>query len=239
MSFLEHEFPLTIRDIDENTYITNKAILAFFEDMGGYHSNLAGYGLKQIEKTRISWILLHWKIKVLKRVKYGDPIRIKTWSRGMKLACCFREFEMYDSKGELCAVGTSKWTLFHLDKGLMRLNNDILDKFSPEEKIALDFNFKKIPEPDTHLSVYNYTVLRSDIDINHHMHNLRYLDLAYEALPKDIYENNLFDNVEIMFKKECYLGDKIKCFYSYLNNEHIVTIKSYDENTLHAIVKLS
>ena len=239
MSFLEHEFPLTIRDIDENTYITNKAILAFFEDMGGYHSNLAGYGLKQIEKTRISWILLHWKIKVLKRVKYGDPIRIKTWSRGMKLACCFREFEMYDSKGELCAVGTSKWTLFHLDKGLMRLNNDILDKFSPEEKIAIDFNFKKIPEPETHSSVYNYTVLRSDIDINHHMHNLRYLDLAYEALPKDVYENNLFDDVEIMFKKECYLGDNLKCFYSFINNEHIITIKSNDENTLHAIVKLS
>ena len=37
MAFIEHEFNLTIRDIDKNTNITNKAILYFFEDMGGLH----------------------------------------------------------------------------------------------------------------------------------------------------------------------------------------------------------
>ena len=43
MAFIEHEFNLTIRDIDKDTNLTNKAILAFFEDMGGYHSDLAGF----------------------------------------------------------------------------------------------------------------------------------------------------------------------------------------------------
>ena len=157
----------------------------------------------------------------------------------MKLACCFRDFELYNSDGELCVVGTSKWTLFHLDKGLIRLTSDILDNFTIENKNALEFDFKKIKEPDNYLNVYEYTVSRSDIDINHHMHNLRYLDLAYETLPKNVYENNYFNNIEIMYKKECYLADKLKCFYSNINDEHIVTIKSEDENTLHAIVKLS
>lgn len=242
MAFIEHEFNLTIRDIDKNTNITNKAILSFFEDMGGLHSDLAGYGLKQIEQTRISWILLHWKVKVLKRIKYGESVKVKTWSRGMKLACCFRDFELYNSDGELCVVGTSKWTLFHIDKGLIRLTSDILEKYSNEDKCALDFELKKLKEPDNYLNIYEYTVSRSDIDINHHMHNLRYLDLAYEAIPEEVYQstiNNNFDNIEIMYKKECYLGDKLKCFYSNVNNEHIVTIKSYDEKTLHAIVKLS
>ena len=238
MSFLEREFNLTIRDIDKDTRLTNKAILSFFEDMGGLHSNIAGYGLKQIEKTKLSWILLHWKIKVLKTIKYGEPVRIKTWSRGMKLACCIRDFELYNYQGELCAVGTSKWTLFHLKNGLTRLTPEILEKFETEDKVALEFDFKKIQEPEKYESIYNYTVLRSDIDINNHMHNLRYLDLAYEALPQEIYENNHFNNVEIMYKKEACLGDNLKCFYSYINNEHIVTIKSEDEKFLHSIIKL-
>ena len=34
------------------------------------------------------------------------------------------------------------------------------------------------------------------------------------------------------------LGDKIVCFYTKENNKHIVTIKSEDEQTLHAIVEL-
>lgn len=239
MAFIEHEFNLTIRDIDKETNLTNKAILSFFEDMGGYHSDLASYGLKQITETKISWILLHWKVKVLKEIKYGEPIKVKTWSRGIKLACCFRDFELYNSDGELCVVGTSKWTLFHLENGLMRLTDEILNKYETEDKNALEFDFKKLREPSEYSSIYEYKVLRSDIDINNHMHNLRYLDLAYEALPTEVYENNRFNDIEIMYKKEAHLGETLKCFYSNENNEHTVTIKSEDEQTVHAIVKLN
>ena len=70
------------------------------------------------------------------------------------------------------------------------------------------------------------------------MHNLCYLDLAYEALPKEVYENTSFDNVEIMYKSSALLGDKLKCFYSFNDNCHSITIKSSDETTLHAIIKL-
>ena len=121
----------------------------------------------------------------------------------------------------------------------MRLTDDMLKKYSVEQKSVFDnFEFKKFKEPDNYLSCYNYTVSRRDIDVNSHMHNLYYLDLAYDALPKDVYENNSFNNIEIMYKKEAKLYDKLKCFYSFINNEHIITIKSDDENTIHSIVKL-
>ena len=71
------------------------------------------------------------------------------------------------------------------------------------------------------------------------MHNLCYLDLAYEALPKEIYENSSFNDVEIMYKSGAFLGDNLKCFYSQVGNEHFVTIKSNDEKTFHAIIKMS
>ena len=241
MAFLEHEFNITIRDINEKTELKNKSILSFFEDMGGLHSDIAGFGLKDIERTKLSWVLLHWKVKVLKEIKYVDgPIKVKTWSRGAVHACTFRDFELYNSKGELCAIGTSKWTLIHLEKGLVRLTDDILSKYGAEEKKTMeDFDFKKLQEPESFSSLYTYTVSRRDIDINKHMHNLCYLDLAYEALPKDVYENNSFSDIEIMYKKEAKLYDNLKCFYSNVNNEHFITIKSEDEKVLHAIVKLA
>ena len=78
MAYIERDFNLTIRDIDKNTKLTNKAILSFFEDIGSMHSDITGYGLKQIEETRISWVLLHWKLEVLKEIKYGSTIKIRT-----------------------------------------------------------------------------------------------------------------------------------------------------------------
>ena len=163
-----------------------------------------------------------------------------TWSSGAVRACCYRDYEVYNQNHELCAIGTSKWTLIHLEKGLIRLTDELLEKYQTEDRAVFEnFTFDKLKEPEENKLTFEYTVQRRDIDINGHMHNLCYLDLAYEALPQDVFENASFDNVEIMYKAGSYLGDKIKCFYTTMNHEHIVTIKSEDEKTLHAIVKLS
>lgn len=143
------------------------------------------------------------------------------------------------ANGELCCIATSKWTLIHLEKGLMRFPDGLEEKYQKEDKcVFTDFNFTKLKEPENSTLTFEYTVQRRDIDINNHMHNICYLDLAYEALPKDIYENTSFDNIEIMYKTGALLDEKIKCFYSNVDNEHFVTIKSEDETKLHAIVKL-
>lgn len=239
MAIFEHTFDFSIRDINAKTELTNKAMLGFFEDIGGYQSDIAGYGLKDIETTKLSWVLLHWKIKVLKRIKYGDIIHVKTWSRGAKRACCYRDYEIYNQNGKLCTIATSKWALIHLEKGLMRLTDELVEKYQTEPKQVFEsFDFEKIKEPKTNQLSFEYQVQRRDIDINNHMHNLCYLDLAYEALPKEIYEANSFDNIEIMYKSGAFLGDHLKCFYSQVEDEHLITIKSKDNSTLHAIIKL-
>lgn len=240
MAIFEHTFDFTIRDINSKIELTNKAMLGFFEDIGGYQSDIAGYGLKDIETTKLSWVLLHLKVKVLKRIKYGDSIHVKTWSRGAKRACCYRDYEIYNQKGELCTIATSKWALIHLEKGLMRLTDELVEKYQTEHKQVFEsFDFEKLKEPEGSIPSFEYQVQRRDIDINQHMHNICYLDLAYEALPKEIYETNSFDNIEIMYKSSAFLGDSLTCFYSCSNDEHIITIKSKDNATLHAIVKLS
>ena len=47
-----------------------------------------------------------------------------------------------------------------------------------------------------------YQAIRKDMDTNAHMHNLYYLDLAYEALPKEVYENVCFDDVACVCPNE-------------------------------------
>ena len=83
-----------------------------------------------------------------------------------------------------------------------------------------------------------YKVQRRDIDMNRHVHNLYYLDFAYEALPEEIYERSEFNNIEIFYKKEIKYGEIINCYYSFEDNKHIVTIKSEDNSILHSIITL-
>ena len=70
------------------------------------------------------------------------------------------------------------------------------------------------------------------------MHNLHYLDLAYEALPDEIYNKRPFDNIRVMYKKEIKFGETVRCKYSIRISINIVVIESEDGKILHAIIEI-
>jgi len=240
LAIFENEYTISFRDLGNSNCITNKAFLSFMENIGGMHSDSVGLGINDIEKTNLSWVLLGWKVKIIKRALYGEVIHAKTWARHTNKFFTHRDFEFYDSKGELIAIATSKWVLIDINKQhLCKITDDILEMYKPETKTVFEnSDIDKLEEPSTFSDIYTYIVQRSNIDINNHMHNLDYLDVAYEFLPEKVYYNCDLKNVEIMYKKEIKLGDNIKCLYSFENGFHYITMKSEDEKILHAIVKL-
>ena len=188
-------------------------------------------------------MLLHWKVQILKRPHYGETIRISTWSRASFRFYCYRDFEIYDEAGNLLVIATSKWVLVHTEKGLQKLTEDIIAPYESEAKSVFpEVETAKLKEPANFSHSYPCKVLRSNIDVNRHMHNLCYLDVALETLPTEVYEKSAnFSHIEIMYKSESKLGDTLACFYSYVPEEqaHYITIKSEDAKVLHAIVKLT
>ena len=116
--------------------------------------------------------------------------------------------------------------------------SDILE-VSIFEKSVFNEPFKeKITVPEDLKLNFNYTIQRRDIDTNGHVNNLHYIDYALETLDEDVYNNNSFDNLEVVYKKEIKLKENIKCYYSLEDNKHLVTIKSEDDTIVHAVVKL-
>lgn len=237
----KEKFKMGLKDIDKNNLLKNRAILEYLENIGSYHSDVAGYGAEYTGKTGIAWVLLGWKLKVLKRPQYGQELEIHTWAKlGSKVAT-FRDFEIYDNNQNLCAIATSKWTMVDIRKGkITKIDDEVINAYKVESKnVFQKLELEKLKIPSNFDYKTEYTVKRKDIDINGHMHNLYYLDLAYEALPEEIYEKRPFDNVNIQYKKEIKLGEKVICKYAKVENKYNVTIFSEDEKNVHAIVELS
>ena len=55
--FIEKEFFVGLRDLENRNKLSNTSLLSYLEDMGGVHSNLVGNGLNDIEKVKHTWIL--------------------------------------------------------------------------------------------------------------------------------------------------------------------------------------
>lgn len=239
---LENEYTVKLSEIGKDNKVTNKAILSYLEDIGGIHSNKAGYGVFEIKETHLSWILLGWRLQVLRRPKYAEKIKIKTWSKGVIKFYTYRDFEIYDEQGNLIIKASSKWVLLDIEKGkIVRIGTEIMDKYQPEtdKNVFNREEFDKVQEPTEYQYEKDYTVRRADIDVNNHMHNLNYIELANEALPEETYRGALFNDVRITYKKEIKLGETVKCKYVFKDDKHIIVVKSKDEKITHAIIEMN
>lgn len=242
MKYVNVDYTVRYENVDNYNRLTMKGFLGYLVSAGSLHSDIAGYGLDDIPHTHVAWVVLNWKLNILSYPKTGDKIHIKTWCRNCSKLYTYRDYEISDEFGNIIAIASSKWTLIDTEtKKLAPITADIIASYSPVERSVFNTEIPKIKETTiTPSNIFDYTILRRDLDTNQHVNNLNYIDFAIEALPNNVYDHLSFSNIDVMYKKQCLLGDKIRCLYSYSNNnEHIITIKSADLSTLHAIVILS
>ena len=230
-------YKIGIEDIGMNNEASNKALLAIMEDVAGLHSASVGYGVFDIETKKRAWILLDWKVKVIKRPKYNEEIKAETWSRKVERLYAYRDFQIKDKEGNVIVIGTSRWIFMDIDRRRpVRLTADITDLYESEiDKNVFAEEMEDVKCED-YLFKKEYYIQRRDIDMNEHVHNLSYLDMAYEILPDDIYKNKIFDNVRITYKKEIVYGEKVECYYAEHNNKYIITAKTKDK--INAVIEL-
>ncbi len=222
--------------------ITNKSILSIFENIAGAHSAYVHYTFEDLSKLNLTWVLLNWKLKVIKRVKADTNVKVQTWGSFSSKLFVIREFKMFDEDGSLCAIASSKWCLVDTSIGkITKLPENIAEIYHGfhNEHVFGETDLPKISEPN--LNVINtdtYKIRRFDLDLNKHVHNLNYLNIAYELIPEDVFDGPEVNNVEILYKRELKYGDTVKSYLYKDDNSYIIVIKSLDDTILHSIIKL-
>lgn len=238
---VEKKYRVKISEVGKNAQMTNKALLGLFEDVACIHSDKIGYGVVDTEVTNIAWLVIEWKLKIIKRPKYGEEVIAKTWSKQAKKCYAFRDFELTDENGQIIAIATSKWVLINVKKGkIEKAEGEVHGKYEPEpeKKVFENESFEKISEPEKYEKEMTYKVRRADIDTNNHMHNLNYIELANEILPEEIYDEGESNNIRITYKKEIKFTETVKIKYGTKDEKNIICIKSEDGNTTHALIEL-
>lgn len=234
----EQNFKLGVRDIDSHLKLTNKALLGMFEDVSSAHSDTVGCGVGNIKETGLSWVIMHWKTKVIRRPEYGETITIKTWVAGMKKLYMFRQYQVLDQEGRIIAIGNGKWVLTDLQSGAMKIPQWIVDGYGVGgEAVFGEYMLEKLKEPEGEASYEaEYKVPCSAIDFNGHMNNLYYLDAAADSMVPERYLAGSFDDFEIMYKKESTLGEILKCRVYESDGQTLCAFRDEGGRHIHAIV---
>lgn len=147
-------------------------------------------------------MLLYWKIKTFKRPRWNTELLIKTWPRAFEKVSSWRDFEMYDNEGNLVVIGTTQWALIDAKAGkLSKITEEMANEYGMVEKAVFEEEILGRLKPDENeKKVGEYTARRRDIDTNHHVNNINYLEFAYDVFPENV--DTDFNNLEIYYKKQ-------------------------------------
>ncbi len=231
----QEKFYIGFSDVSPDMGALNSTILKLFENVCCMQGEAVGDGF---DDTPGRWFLTAYKVKIFDRPRYGDVVTARTWSRGMKGVAASREFEILKD-GKLAAAALSNWARLNSETGkLERMSEEAFLRYESEPDRT---NFGEMwlsklraaPQGGTETA---FTVTRNLIDPNRHMNNVRYLDLAAEALPESA-QGAEPDSFEIAYRKAFAYGEKGILSWSEDDSAHTVAFLSEDKSEIKAVIR--
>lgn len=227
-----------VEDIGSNLKMSNHGFLRILQEAANMASTEAGHGLTDLDKTNTTWVLLNWRVKILKRPQYNEIVTVNTWANFSKNIYSIRSFELYVND-ELIAIADSKWVYVNAHTHqIEKIDDDLIANYGQEEKTLFDTEFRdRTKMPGNLEELYTYTTMRRDLDVNHHVNNIVFLDIANELIDNDLILNST--DFSIVYKKEITHGETISCYKTTDDaGNTTIFLHNKEKNILHGIVKI-
>lgn len=224
-------------DLDQQFRLTLPAAMAMMQEAAILHSAGSGYSIFDIPRTHVIWMLVQWRVRLVGQAQWNDQLEVETWPRSISRVTSSRNFVLRNKAGETIAVAESNWILVSTDTGrATKVTPEIAAAYDLVERDVFADPVPVVPEGEGQ-EVCDFRVSFRDIDTNHHVNNLVYLDYARQALPEKLREKP-FQEVSVRYSRQFLLGDHVRCFYRADETCHAVDLRD-DNGTVHATVIFS
>lgn len=193
-------------EIDHTEKITLPGIVNYFQDCSIFQSESLGLGVDYLAEHGRAWVLSAWQVVVERYPRLGEAIGIYTWATGFKGVIGYRNFCMTDEEGTTLAYANSVWSYMDMRKGRpVRPAREEVAAYGIGEPLEMDYADRKIRLPEGFREKSSFPVRKYHIDTNEHVNNCQYVQMALEALDKEI----LVHQMRAEYKKSAVYRDVI------------------------------
>lgn len=206
---MKSDFASRVRysEVDRRKVLTLKAAVDYMQDACTFQSEDIGEGLDYLDEQKLAWLLASWQIEVLEMPKLFDEIVISTWPHRMKGYFAYRCHTIESPEGKVYVRGNSIW--FMMDRTTehpVKIGQRQIELYVPEERLNMPFVSRRVRIPkDAEPEVLpEREVLPHQIDMNGHVNNSQYIQMAEECLPADF---NHSGKIRVEYVTGARLGD--------------------------------
>ena len=192
----------------------------------GNHSQRRGWGIGSLNENHYTWVLSRLCIEMEEMPMQYEDIEIRTWVESVMRLFTNRNFSILRSDGTPCGYARSVWAMIDMETRkpcdlLSLYDGDILRYVvDPEENVCPIQGHGRLAFREARLA-RTLDTYYSDVDINGHINSIKYIEHILDLFPRERYERQMVRRLEIAYKAESYLGDRLSFYTQVINDNEI------------------
>ena len=208
MSVYTTQLRLRNKDVNLHRVLRTSTLFELMQEASIRHTEELGMGRERTLDRGLLWMVTHQQAEITRLPEYDETITLESWP-GRTMHLLFpRYYRVLDEKGDVLLRASALWAL--VDQSTRRMV--FPDRHGVVIEGTVTGNETDLPSTPRRAEAgesRDFTVPFSYVDLNGHMNNTRYFDLAEDRIPAAS-EGRSLRKIAVEYANEARLGDTVR-----------------------------
>lgn len=206
----EESFTLRVADCDMSGRWRPGAILTAMQEAAGAHSALLGCGRDELLRNHTVWVLSRCELQMNRYPSCGEKVTLQTFPMPIRMYFFPRYYIFTDEHGEVIGKAGTLWLLLDTASRRMLPPGEIGKLIPDNRDLTVPMNLPAtVGQLQGQELVTAYTPVYTDLDLNGHVNNTRYVDWLCNHLGIDVMTEFEPESVLINYNREILPGQQL------------------------------
>ena len=207
MSVYQKQLRLRNRDVNLYRRLRTSTMFEWMQEASIRHTEELGMGRKMTLDRGLLWVVTLQRAEIARMPEYDECITLESWPGETMHLLFTRYYRLLGAGGDTLVAASALWAL--VDSETRRMVSP--DRYGVRVDGVTTGHEISLPSPPRRAAggeSISFTVPFSYVDLNGHMNNTRYFDLAEDFLPPAA-EGQALKELSVEYANEARMGDTI------------------------------
>ncbi len=195
-------FPIRSYESSARGAASVQSLCNYLQEAAGNHARTLGLSIEQLAGENLTWVLGKLRLELDDLPSWRETVEVETWPSAENGLIANRDFLLRVGEREI-GRATSAWFMLNVERRRpVRLPDAMRQLQLPDRPPTLSHEFPALQVPDEFAYETEFRVRYSDLDMNQHVNNVRYVEWALESIPRETTNGMQLRQLEVHFKAE-------------------------------------
>jgi acyl-ACP thioesterase len=211
LAIYEEAISVPFSGVDAANRMKLSTAFDFFQDAANKHAILLGAGRGDLERQGRVWILSRMSVFMERRPQWNEELTMRTWPRGSQKIFAIRDYDLVDREGRSPVRGRSGWIIVDIETKRPIRPEALLNTLPGNDGLdALPDGAGPVPAAEGAVKLAERRAAYTDIDMNGHVNNARYIEWIEDALESSLFYGAERLRLDINYIAELVLNETVE-----------------------------